>query len=190
MKRMICFIITLLFFVSTSYSAKTIYQLDSAHSFVLWHIDHFGFSQQTGKLFADGTIVIDEQNLQNSRVNATVQIASVDTGNRDLNQSLQGDLFFSAGSYPLATFVSNKVVPNGSDKADIYGVLTIRGVTKHVLLKAKFNKKGESVITNKQTIGFTGTTRVSRSDYGITTLLPGLGDIVELEIEVEGYKVA
>src|SRR5437899_2125871 len=107
MKRILINIATLLFFVSTwGYAASTIYQIDTDHSFVLWHVDHFGFSKQTGKFFANGSLIIDEQNPENSKVNANVAIAGIDTGKKDLNEHLLGGLFFSAGSYPLATFVS------------------------------------------------------------------------------------
>ena len=186
MKRIFLSIFIFLFFSSISFAAPVTYIIDSAHTFVLWRIDHFGFSTQMGKFFANGSIVLDEANLEKSRVNVTLPIAGVDTGNKDLNAHLQGDLFFAAGSNPLATFVSNKVTVTGN-QAQITGLLTIRGVAKKVTLFAKFNKKADSPITDKETIGFSGSTSIKRSDFGMTAL-PGLGDNVIIEIEVEAYK--
>ena len=179
-----------LFLSSILFAAPETYLLDNQHSFVLWRIDHFGFSQQTGKFFADGSLVLNEANLEKSRVNVTIPIAGVDTGIKDLNMHLQGDLFFAAGANPIATFVSNKITLEGGDRADIAGLLTIRGVTKKIVIQAKFNKKGENPITNKKTVGFSGLAMIKRSDFGMTTLLPGLGDDVMLVMEVEAYKAS
>jgi len=189
MKRIFTYILVLFIFISsTANAAKTTYLLDSTHSYVLWMIDHFGFSKQSGKFFADGSLVLDEQKPENSSVSAVIQIASIDTGIDELNQHLQGGLFFDAGNYPLATFVSKKVVQNGKNTAKVLGTLTIRGVSKPAVLDVKFNKVGNNLITNKTTAGFTGTVKIQRSDFGIITLLPGLGDDIDLIIQVEAYK--
>lgn len=187
MKR-IFYSIIFLFLSSISFAAPVTYIIDSAHTFVLWRVDHFGFSTQMGKFFANGSIVLDEQNPEKSRVNVTLPIAGVDTGNRDLNAHLQGDLFFAAGANPLATFVSNKVHLAGPNQVEITGLLTIRGVAKKVKLYTKFNKKANNPITDKETVGFSASTTIKRSEFGMTTLLPGLGDNVNIEIEVEAYK--
>lgn len=189
MQRIFITILWFFLFIScTAHAAKTTYLLDSAHSYVLWLVDHFGFSKQSGKFFADGSLVLDDQRPENSSVNVVIQIASLNTGNKELDQHLQGGLFFNGGSYPLATFVSKKVVQNGAKTAKVLGTMTIRGVSKPVVLDVKFNKIGNSIITNKTTAGFTAVGKISRSDFGITTLLPGLGDEVNLIIEVEAYK--
>ncbi len=190
MKKVFINFFALLLSISVAHAAGVTYTLDSAHTFVLWHIDHFGFSKQTGKLYANGTLVLDEGTPENSRVNAAIQTATVDTGNKDLDQHLQGDLFFSTGNYPLATFVSKKVIVKGKDRATVSGLLSIRGVAKPVSLEVKFNKSGDSVITDKETVGFTAITTIKRSDFGMTTLLPGLGDTVNLEIQAEAYKAS
>lgn len=188
MKRIFIGFFIYLFGISFATAAPVIYTIDSAHTFVQWEIEHFGFSKQTGKFFANGTLILDESDPTKSRVNVTLPIAGVDTGIKDLNAHLQGDLFFAAGSNPLATFVSNKIEMVHPDVATVSGLLTIRGITKKVDILVKFNKKGDNIITNKQTVGFSGLLSLKRSDYGMITLLPGLGDRVNLNIQVEAFK--
>jgi polyisoprenoid-binding protein YceI len=69
-------------------------------------------------------------------------------------------------------------------------LLTVHGVTKPVTLAVKLNKMGENPISNKMSVGFSATAKIKRSDFGIKTLLPGLGDDVTLNIETEAYKVS
>jgi polyisoprenoid-binding protein YceI len=98
--------------------------------------------------------------------------------------------FFAVGRYPIATFVSNKVIVDSDRKtAKVLGLLSIRGVTKPVTLNVKLNKIGDSSISNKLTAGFSATTTINRSDFGMITLLPGLSNLVNLDIEAEAYKV-
>ncbi|MES1987965.1 MAG: YceI family protein [Pseudomonadota bacterium] len=68
------------------------------------------------------------------------------------------------------------------------GILTVHGISRPVTLDAVLNKTGINPINNKQTVGFTAGTHLNRSDFGITTLLPGLSDAVQINIEVEAYK--
>lgn len=189
MKKFFLFMTVLLFLLSHfAIAASTTYLINPTRTYVLWHIDHFGFSRQSGKFFADGSIEYDEVNPVNSKVNVTVQVATLDTGVRDLTQYLLGELFFAAGRHPLATFVSDKVEIIDQNKANVHGILSIRGISKPAIFAVRLNKIGENPVTRKTTIGFSGVSRVSRSQYGITTLQPGLGDEVALEIEVEAYK--
>jgi polyisoprenoid-binding protein YceI len=174
-----------LLFCTLSAQAADTYKLDPQHTYVEWHIEHFGFSSQSGKWMASGTLVLDEQKPQNSKVDATIQVATMTTGVPELDKHLQGKLFFDVSKFPTATFVSQKIDSVTKKTAKIHGNLTVRGITKPVILNAKLNKEGVNPITNKKTIGFSATTTLKRSDFGITTLLPGLSDTVKLNIEAE-----
>lgn len=169
-------------------AADETYQLDPKHSYVLWHISHFGFSNPSGKWYADGTLVLNKDKPQNDKVNVTINIDDIDTGIKELDDHLKSKVFFDAAQFPTATFTSNKVALTGKDTANVSGTLTIHGVSKPVTLKVKLNKMGVNPISNKMTAGFTATTKIKRSDFGMTTLLPGLGDEVTLNIEAEAYK--
>lgn len=180
-----CFIIFFLMACSLSVSAGDQWIFDSEHSYVLWQIKHFDFSVQTGKWYTTGSFILDPKKPENSKVNASIQIASVISGVPSLDKHLKSELFFDAGHFPVATFVSSKVVMTGQSTAKVSGILTLHGVSKPVLLNVKLNHKGLSPITDKMTMGFSAETILKRSDFAITTLLPGLADEVKIMIEVE-----
>jgi polyisoprenoid-binding protein YceI len=169
-------------------AAPETYTIDPSHSYVLWTINHFGFSNPSGKWFTEGTIVLDQAKPENSKVNITIQMASIDTGISELDKHLKGPSFFDVEKYPTATFTSSRVKVTGKNMAQVTGVLTLHGVSKPEVVKIKLNKSGENPINNKETVGFSGTTQVKRSDFGINTLLPGLSDNVKINIEVEATK--
>lgn len=164
------------------------YTLDPHHSYVLWHINHFGFSNPSGKWYVDGSVMLDQAKPQNSKVYVTIQMANLDTGIPELDKHLKAPDFFDVAKYPSATFVSDKVELTGKNSAKVFGTLTLHGVSKPEVLKIKLNKAGENPITNKQAVGFSGTTEIKRSDFGMNTLLPGLSDNVKIDIEAEAFK--
>jgi polyisoprenoid-binding protein YceI len=155
---------------------------------VLWHVNHFGFSNPSGKWMAEGTLVLDTAKPENSKVNATIHVATLTTGLTDLDEHLKSPLFFDATKFPEATFVSNKVVVTGKTTATVSGMLTLHGVTKPVTLNVILNKTGVNEITNKNSVGFSATAKINRSDFGINTLLPGVSDEIVLDIQSEAFK--
>ena len=185
--RFIILFFSTIFFSVSAYAAETM-TLDPNHTYILWHIKHFGFSTQAGKWYATGTLVIDKDKLQNSKVNTTIQVADVVTGLPELDKHLKGKLFFNTEQYPTATFVSGKVDVTGKTTSKVHGMLTLHGVSKPVVLDVSLNQVGKNPITDKMTAGFSAKTKIKRSDFGINTLLPGLSDEVNLEIQAEAYK--
>ncbi|MEO8402777.1 MAG: YceI family protein [Gammaproteobacteria bacterium] len=174
-------------FATTALAADS-YTLDPQHSYILWHVKHFGYSTQVGKFYASGTLVLDKKQPQNSKVNATITVANVSTGIEELDKHLKGKLFFDADQFPTATFTSSAVNITGKSTAKVEGMLTLHGFTKPVTLSVTFNQQSVNPISDKMTVGFSATTIIKRSDFGISTLLPGLGDDVKLDIEAEAYK--
>lgn len=174
-------------FSSITHAADT-FTIDNEHTYVLWRIKHLGFSTQAGKWFANGKLILDKDHPKNSTVNVTINIENVITGIEELDKHLRGKDFFDVEKYPTATFTSTKVNMIGKDTANIDGTLTLHGVSKPVVLKAKLNKAGLNPITNQMTVGFSAHTTIKRSDFGIKTYLPALGDEVTLDIEVEANQ--
>lgn len=179
---------TLLFIATINVFAQDTYTIDPSHSYVLWHISHFGFSNPSGKWYASGSLILDQAKPQNDKVNVTIKLADIVTGIPKLDEHLKSDTFFDVAKYPTATFVSTSVDVTGKNTAKIYGNLNLHGVTKPIILYVTLNKMGVSPITNKMTVGFSATSELERSDYGISAYLPGLGDPVKLNIEVEAFK--
>ncbi|AAU27727.1 TPA: YceI family protein [Legionella pneumophila] len=161
--------------------------LDNQHTYVLWKIKHLGFSTQAGKWYASGQLVLDKDNPQQSKVNVTIKVDDIVTGIPELDKHLKGKLFFDTKQFPTATFVSNRVEVMGKNKAKVYGMLTLHGVTKPIILNVILNKAGINLLNDRETAGFSATTSLKRSDYGIKALIPEVGDDVEIEIEAEAY---
>jgi len=163
------------------------FTLDSQHSYVLWEIEHLGFSKQVGKWYVDGFVLLDKEHPEKSKVEATVNIANIVTGLPELDKHLKSKEFFDVAQFPKATFVSNKVDVINNTTAKVTGTLTLHGVTKPVTLMVKMNKIGKNIINDKMSAGFTATTTLKRSDFGMNALLPALGDEVTIQIGAEAY---
>lgn len=170
------------------------YTADPAHSLIAWEVNHFGFSDYIG-LFGDvaGTLTLDPANLSAASVDVTIPVARVTTASAALTDHLlrpgkdgaKPDFF---GPEPAdARFVSTSVSPSGS-AAKIDGKLTLNGITRPVTLAADFTGAGNNPFNKKLTVGFSATTVIKRSDFGIETAIPLVSDEVELEIHVAFEK--
>lgn len=171
---------------SVTYAIEN-YSFDQSHSYVDWKISHFGYSSPSGKWYVQGKLQLDKNKPQDSKVSATIDVAAIVTGLPKLDKHLKGALFFDVAKYPTATFVSDTVTVTGEKNASVHGELTLHGVTKPVTLNVSLNKVGVSPVTDKMTAGFSATTNIKRSDFGMNSL-PGLGDDVKLTIEAEAIK--
>ena len=176
-----------LFFALPAKAAPEKYTFDPAHSYILWHVNHMGFSTLSGKWLAEGTLELDEDKPQNRKVNVTFKMADLMTAIPKLDEHLKGKDFFDVAQFPTAAFVSDKIIRLGNN-AKIQGVLTIHGVSKPVTLKIKLNKIGMSPISKKKTAGFSGSTTIKRSDFGVGKYTPDVGDNVKIDIEAEANK--
>jgi len=183
------FSVLLLLPFSASIAAEK-FILDNQHTYVLWEIEHLGFSTQAGKWYVNGEILLDKDHPENSSVNATIKIADLVTGIPELDKHLKAALFFDEAQYPTATFVSKKVKVLSNNSAKVDGILTMHGVSKPVTLNVQMNKVGKNPLTDKMTVGFTATTVLKRSDFGVNALLPNLGDEVKIKIGAEAYQAA
>lgn len=169
-------------------AAREIFTIDPQHSYVLWHISHFGFSNPSGKWMVHGTLELDKSQPQNSKVDVTIRVAEVITGIPELDKHLKTKLFFDTAKFPTATFTSDRISMTGKKTAKIYGTLTVHGVSKPIVLNATLNKVGPNPISNKMSVGFSANTQLKRTEFNINTLSPGLGDEVKISIELEAYK--
>ncbi len=164
------------------------YAADPGHTQVAWSLNHFGFTTYDG-LFggATGTLTLDPGRTAATKVDITIPIAGLVTTVPALNEHLKSPDFFDAAKFPTATFTSTNVTLKGTT-ARIAGTLTLHGVSKPVVLDATFVGAGTNPGSKKATVGFAATTRVKRSDFGMTFLLPALGDDVDLHINAAFEK--
>jgi polyisoprenoid-binding protein YceI len=163
------------------------YILDNKHSYVLWHINHLGFSEQTGKWYINGFITLDPKEPQKAQVTANIDIAKIITGIPELDKHLMGQLFFDVAQFPTATFVSDTVQLKGRNTAKVQGQLSLHGVTKPITLFVKLNHMGRNPLNEKMGLGFSAKTQLKRSDFGMRTLIPNVGDEVDIDIGAEAY---
>lgn len=176
-------------FTANAADANT-YTLDPTHTTVIWNANHLGFSNPHG-LFSmiEGTLVFDEAAVENSSVNATISLANLFTGIPKFDEHLKGNDFFKAAEFPTATFKSTKVEKTGDKTGKVTGDLTMLGVTKPVVLDVTFNKSDIFFMNQKPTIGFSATTTIKRSDWGMTYGIDvGVSDEVKLVIEAEANR--
>lgn len=165
------------------------YVVEPVHTVVLFDIDHLGFTKYYGRFTGlSGALTLDPGNPSASRVSVSIPVASVNTPSDKLSSELAGPTFLDAGAYPTITFVSRSVNPTGPTTAQITGDLTMHGVTRPVTLAATFHGGGVNVMTRSYMVGFDAVTRLKRSDFGVKTYLPMLGDDVEVTISAAFEK--
>jgi polyisoprenoid-binding protein YceI len=171
---------------ATAFAAPIAYELKKDHTDVSFKISHAGFTMKHGS-FADisGTLNFDPEHLDAGSIEITVAIDSILTNQAKRDHDLQGPNFLDAVQYPTMHFVSTKVVQTGTNKLDVTGTLTLHGVAKPLTLHATVNRIGPSPFGNAQTVGFSATGSLNRSDYGIKAALPMIGDQVEIDIDAE-----
>jgi len=173
----------------TAHAAAETYKLDPTHTAVTWHVNHFGFSTPSGKFMSvDGTLVLDEAKPEASKIDVTIDISGLNSGVPKLDEHLLTPDFFDVAKYPTATFKSTEVDVTGKDTAKVTGDFTLHGVTKPVVLDVKLNKIDKNM-KGVKTAGFTASTMLKRSDYGMDAYVPNLGDEVKIEIESEANLV-
>lgn len=173
-------------FFATAAQADT-FVLDPGHTQVQFAVDRFGFTQVLG-VFPDlkGEVALDQQNPEKSRVEVTVQIASIDSNNPERDKILMGKSWLDAGDFPTMHFVSSKVVRTGDRTAQVTGDLTLHGQTHALTLAVTLNKLGKYVVTNGTAAGFSATGTLKRSAFGMTTAIGLVGDDVTIHIEAFG----
>jgi polyisoprenoid-binding protein YceI len=165
------------------------YNLDPSHARVQFAVSHMGFSEWYGDFTGvKATLNIDPANVAAAKVDVTIPVASVSTTNTTLDGELKSADWFDAAKYPTIRFVSTKVTKTATDKATITGDLTFHGVTKPVTLDAVFYGAGDNPMSKKATIGFNATATLKRSDFGVKTYLPMIGDETTLRISAPFEK--
>ena len=158
------------------------YKVDGGHTQVLFTVNHLGISEYTGQFTKPtGTLVLDPANPAKDKVEIVFPIAQVSTTVGALDEHLKKPEFFDAAKFPEGRFVSTKVTVSGKT-ATIAGDLTLKGVTKPVVLAARFVGVGANPMTKKANVGFAATTTVKRSDFGISYGVPLVSDEVKLTI--------
>ena len=162
------------------------FAFDHSHTHVLFFVDHLGFSTTQGEFLEfDGTLMLDTEAPENSSVTVSIATDSIDTGYADRDEHLRSGDFFNVEEYPEMTFASTGVTVTGENSAEVAGDLTILGVTQPVTLDVTLNGLGAHPFNGSTVAGFSATTTIGRSDFGMDFGVPAIGDEIEIRIETE-----
>ena len=178
-------------------SAVTTWNIDSSHASAEFKVKHMMIANVRGHFSGvKGSLTLDEANVTNSKIEATIDASTIDTREPQRDAHLKSADFLEVEKFPTLSFRSTKVTPNGDGELKVEGDLTIHGVTKSVI----FNVEGPSP-EHKDPWGnlrraITATTKINRKDYGLTwnaALETGgilVGEEVAITLEVEFIKAA
>jgi polyisoprenoid-binding protein YceI len=179
----------------TSAVPQGVYTIDKPHTSLIFRVNHLGFSTFTGRFTRlDARLETDPSKLTASKLEVTIDPTSVETDNAPdgFLAMIAGKGWFDAQDFPQITYRSTRVELIATNKVRIHGELTFHGVTKPVVLEAKYNGgyAGHPMDPHAR-IGFSATGTFKRSDFGVTVGIPGpdlpmgVGDAVEIVLETE-----
>ena len=172
------------------------YQLDATHSQIQFTVRHMMVSKARGVFDKwSGTFNLNEENPAATSVEIVIETGSINTKDAQRDGHLRSPDFFASDEFPTATFKSTKVEMKDGSHASLYGDLTIRDVTRPVVLDVEFQGSAKSP-WGTTSYGFSASTKINRKDWGLNwnaALETGgvlVGKEVQLDIEVELIKVA
>lgn len=175
---------------ATTTTATRAYEIDKAHSEAVFQVRHL-ITKVRGR-FSDfeGTIEFDDANPERSSVAFTIHTKSIDTNQPDRDAHLRSSDFFSVDQYPTLTFTSRTIDPRGANRFDVTGDLTLRGVTKTVVLPVEYLGKATDPWGNEK-LAFEAEITLNRKEYGLNwnaALETGgflVGDDVKVNVSIQ-----
>jgi len=171
---------------ATAQAAAEKFKLETPHTQVIFAVDHMGYSVSYGKFTSyDGEIILDAEAPEKSSVTASIKTDSLELNHAEWNAHVKAADMLNTAQFPEITFKSTSVTRTGDQTADVLGDLTILGVTKPATLKVKHNKTADDTFVGMRKTGFSATTSIKRSDFGLTKGIPYVGDNINIIIEVE-----
>jgi polyisoprenoid-binding protein YceI len=176
--------------------AQQNWQVDGAHSAVNLTVRHMVISKVRGRFAKwNATLALDTADLSRASVAVEIDSASIDTGVADRDAHLRSPDFLDAAKYPTLRYRSRRVEAASRDRLRVVGDLTIRDVTREVVLDVEYGGQGKDPWGN-QRVGFTATASLNRKDFGLTwnqALETGgvlVADRVDVEIELQAVQQA
>ncbi len=178
-------------------AAAQTWDIDTAHSSAQFSVKHLMVSTVRGDFGkTTGTIEFDGKNVSSIKVNATIDATSINTRNEGRDKHLKSADFFDVEKFPTITFTSKSVAAAGAGKFKVTGDLTMRGVTKQVVLDVEGPSAEIKGMRGETRVGATATTTINRQDFGVSwsRALDGGGvvvsDQVQITIDLELIKKA
>jgi len=192
MKRTFAALLTLFTLALPTITAASTWTIDPEHSYVGFKVRHLMVSNVKGNFTTfNGTVDLDDKDVAKSKVAVNIDTNSIDTNVQKRDEHLRSVEFLDVAKYPAMTFTSKKIAQNGKDRLAITGDLTLRGVTREVVLDAEALSPESKDPWGNIRRGTTATTTINRKDFGLTwnaALETGgvvVGDEVAIVLEIE-----
>jgi polyisoprenoid-binding protein YceI len=181
--------------IVTAPETTTTWNIDPVHSTAEFKVRHMMITNVKGQFRAvSGIVKLDEADLTRSRVEASIEAASIDTRNADRDAHLKSADFFDVATFPTLTFVSTRVTPTGAGELAVEGDLTIHGVTRSVVFAVDGPTPAAKDPWGNTRVGLSATTKINRKDFGLTwnaALETGgvlVGDEVTITLDVQAVQ--
>lgn len=175
-------------FSAAAFAAPETYVLEQNHTKPRFEYSHMGYSTQLSRFdTATGTVTIDRA-ARTGSVDVTIDAASVNTGSAAFNVHIKAADFFDTEVYPTITFKSDKMKFDGDKLVGVEGTLTIKDISKPVMLTVTSFKCMPHPMMKKDACGADATAKIKRSDFNMGKYAPLVGDEVTLTIPVESIK--
>jgi len=188
MKPSILFAALLLTAPLSALAASATYKIDPAHTYPHFSISHLGFSTMHGRFDkTSGTVTLDRA-AKTGSMDITIDTNSISTGFAKRDKDLMSPDFFNVAEFPTMTYQASSITFKGDTPTSVNGSLTLLGVTRPVKLAIDSFHCGIFPMNKKEKCGAGASADIKRSDFGMKTFLPGIGDDVKLVFEIEAYK--
>jgi len=175
--------------VSTVQAANYKVDVKGAHAFVNFKIKHLGYSWLLGRFNTfDGDFSYDEQAPNNAKINIEIDTSSLDSNHAERDKHLKGKDFLDVSNFPKATFSSQSIKFSDDENAVVTGEFTLKGVTKTISFPVVKIGEGQDPWGGYRA-GFSGTTSLKLTDYGISYNLGPASTHVEMALHIEGVKI-
>jgi polyisoprenoid-binding protein YceI len=159
------------------------YTVEPNHTRVLFAVSHMGFTTWYGEFTqVSGTLNLTPKSVGSSTLEIHIPTNAISTSNAKLDGELKSPQWLDAEKFPEIVFKAKQVERTAESSAKVIGDLTLHGVTKPVTLDVTFNGAGTNPLDKKYTTGFEVSGAIKRSDFGVNTYIPLIGDDVKIII--------
>jgi polyisoprenoid-binding protein YceI len=180
-------LLAVLLFAAPTFAGTTTWEIDTAHTSAQFAVKHLMVSTVRGTMGpVTGTVTLDDSDLTKSSTTASVDTKGVDTRNEKRDEHLRNPDFFDVAKYPAMTFTSTRVEKVADGKFKVTGNLTLRGVTKPIVLDVEGSPTPLQDPFGNTKLGGVATTRINRKDFGLnwSKSLDGGGLVVSDEVDI------
>jgi len=175
--------------VPPAFAASDNYRYDTVHSQIVFSIDHDGFSRPLGRLhLAQGSLRFDPDDWSKSSTELDIDMHSLDMGDAAWNEAVCKSSLLDCKTYPTAHFASTSVERKDDTHGVLHGTLTLHGVSQPIDIPFRVNRIGKTIYGLHTVAGFSATSTLDRTAFGINGFPNAIGHSVAIWLELEGIR--